>query len=1060
MLLSSCTRDDAGSSGRSGGHINFIVSSGGNGALTKSASSDVQTYDLYYNLTTGEQSDTPLSAKDGGRLSASSVSSATVAETTASEDFGKFTITVEPNDGVFHYAQNQTSTTSEAASEASNNDNTHEISSNLRYGDKITDPSGKAIHQYLNWEVGDLIIICQSDKRTPDVGTKQGVYEVIEAGTPQSNGKNIAKIGFQTPPQVYSGSKDLKWLNEEQVFIAAHFGSSYVATNRKSFFLAAEDYPIKSLWAQAMLGTMPVNQVAIKNSSATNVYEPELDKYGIMTAFVETTPVSSLSLEFTPAFSAIEFSLKSEAGVTMKLNSVQISSTTTNLTHDAYAVGYRLYVTLNPINPVNTRVFPSYDSEHMGTIPHNSYKYANLTFKDSDGTTDVTPTINSTAATSFVMLLSGAEDLTNLTVTFNVDITEGGVTQTNQTRKLELKQGTTPITIPACSKVLISNLTMPSDLYDYKFIVTDPTDLSYVGGTSTTGKITSYKTLKSGSGPQEPLAVSIDGNYFYDTYEKAVAGLSADRTPIASGNFISSITPSVSGINTSLTIGYLGTTNQGTVTYSASDLNAKIASKASMGGSSNYINLSNPNDLSTNVGSNTIVETANTYIVNGAGYYKIPLVMGNGIKNGKLNPTAYKQSGFVNYMGDAMTSRTTPYLQDNSLGATGVPTSAYIVWADKNFIEVENTTNCVIQSGSTTINAISSTTSGGQQVYWLNFHVNDATTQAVAVIGIRDQNNTTMWSYTIWLTDYVPANYPGYGSSEDPDVEVTSYSDDSNPEGTPLKVTLMPRDLGWVETTTTAITSNYYEGQEAYVRVKQAETDDIKVVKIFRPRSATQSGARSGYSPYYQWGRKDALLPSNGTVNTNLSAVGKNASLATASSTTLANVIKGPHTFYYNTSTYDWTTSTGNNGWWCAGNTATSVDLPTVKTIYDPSPAGYTIPRYNAYLSFRTGTSGSAPNSTNEAFSSVKGYYFYTGYRATSSASTDGMGTIFFPAAGFRYDGSEGPAYIGSSGYYWSAVPFSADDGRRLTFASSGVYPQYYDARTYGFCVRPQRDEL
>ncbi len=598
--------------------------------------------------------------------------------------------------------------------------------------------------------------------------------------------------------------------------------------------------------------------------------------------------------------------------------------------------------------------------------------------------------------------------------------------------------------------------------YDYYFIVSDPTDLSYVGGTSTTGKITSYKTLKSGGGTQVPLAVTIDGNYFYDTYEKAVAGLSADRTPIASGNFISSITPSVSGINTSLTIGYAGTTNQGTGTYSASDLNAKIASKALMGSSSNYINLSNPNDLSTNVGSNTIVETANTYIVNGAGYYKIPLVMGNGVKNNGLNENAYQQSGFVNYMGDAMTSRTTPYLQDNSGG--GVPTSAYIVWANKNFIEVENTTDYVIQSGSPTINAINSTTSGSQQVYWLNFHVSDASTQAVAVIGIRDQNSTTMWSYTIWLTDYIPFNYPGYDSATNKhkDVEVTGYSDASNPEGTPLKVTFMPRNLGWVETTTGTITSNYYEGQEAYVRVKQAETDDIKVVKIIRPRSATQSGARKGYYPYYQWGRKDALLPSNGTgINTNLSAVGVNRGFVKEDPKSLDYVIQNPHRFYDRTGSTDWTTSTGNNGWWCAGNTATSVDKATVKTIYDPSPAGYVVPRYNAFLAFRAGTTGYAPNSTNEAFNSVGGYYFYTGYRASSSASTAGMGTIFFPAGGFRSDSGNLSA-VGSTGGYWSAVPNPnpLNTGHYLVFTSGSVIPQNYNYRYGGFGLRCQRDEL
>lgn len=143
------------------------------------------------------------------------------------------------------------------------------------------------------------------------------------------------------------------------------------------------------------------------------------------------------------------------------------------------------------------------------------------------------------------------------------------------------------------------------------------------------------------------------------------------------------------------------------------------------------------------------------------------------------------------------------------------------------------------------------------------------------------------------------------------------------------------------------------------------------------------------------------------------------------------------------------------NGFWCAGNTEYSKDKPTVKTIYDPSPAGYTIPRYNAFLGFRLGTSGSSPN-VNGSF--AKGYYFWNVYRADSGVSTTGMRTIFFPASGSRNNTRGALDNVTSLGYYWSAVPDNTYNGRHLRFYSGYVYPQSYDYRSRGCAVRPSQE--
>lgn len=55
-----------------------------------------------------------------------------------------------------------------------------------------------------------------------------------------------------------------------------------------------------------------------------------------------------------------------------------------------------------------------------------------------------------------------------------------------------------------------------------------------------------------------------------------------------------------------------------------------------------------PYDLSTAKGSRT---TANCYVVDGYGYYKLPLIYGNGIVNGAPNPDAYDATSYTRKMG-------------------------------------------------------------------------------------------------------------------------------------------------------------------------------------------------------------------------------------------------------------------------------------------------------------------------------------------------------------------------------------------------------------------------
>ena len=186
-----------------------------------------------------------------------------------------------------------------------------------------------------------------------------------------------------------------------------------------------------------------------------------------------------------------------------------------------------------------------------------------------------------------------------------------------------------------------------------------------------------------------------------------------------------------------------------------------------------------------------------------------------------------------------------------------------------------------------------------------------------------------------------------------------------------------------------------------------------------------------GTNTFYQWGRKDPF-PGTGSVT-----------FESSTTATIADNIQNPTTFYYNSINYGPCNTTYYNMW---DAQQTSVDeniaSPTVKTVYDPSPAGFCVPTGNLYYYIKNGSGVSfAWDGTNKG-------------RTLSSVTPN----VFFPASGYRYD-SSGTLYgVGSSGCYWSASPNSGSNGRTLYF-SSGYWGWSYDSRANGFPVRAVAEE-
>lgn len=422
-------------------------------------------------------------------------------------------------------------------------------------------------------------------------------------------------------------------------------------------------------------------------------------------------------------------------------------------------------------------------------------------------------------------------------------------------------------------------------------------------------------------------------------------------------------------------------------------------------------NLSNQTD-----GGPTDENTANCYVVSAPGYYSFPLVYGNALKNRSTNESAYKTgntgsnilSNFINHTGAGISD---PYIANNN-GCT--PAKAELVWQDV----MDLVTDIKYNAGS----------NGGN----ISFKVDRfSIQQGNAVIAIKDASNNVLWSWHIWVTD----------ENIDNVIEVTNYQN--------VKYNIMPVNLGWCDDDVTTYA-------ERSCKVRFTAGDASKEVTI---RQVSASITIRGNHPYYQWGRKDPLRPSNGLADTNKTWYDKNGTSSqsnpatenfSAGVTCIMNYILKPDVMQYQAS--------GDNAYanlWSVDNTVyTANDNPVVKTVYDPSPVGFKLPPGNVFTGFTTtGGSTSTSSEINGTWSSssLKGWNFYT----DSSKSK----TIFFPASGYRYRSNGMVSNVSSSGFYWSAVPSSPTKGRYLYFYSLQVLPlSTSNYRAVGFGVRPSQE--
>lgn len=547
-----------------------------------------------------------------------------------------------------------------------------------------------------------------------------------------------------------------------------------------------------------------------------------------------------------------------------------------------------------------------------------------------------------------------------------------------------------------------------------------------------------------------------------------------------------------------------------------------------------------PYDL---VNNNTVAkESANCYIVNNYGYYTFPAYYGNTYgKDG--NTSSYIHEGDIPSNVEKLVLPNFVDHNDQKItkGSIDGVANAILLWQDSPDLVTDVKLN-------------------EKKNGWVSFRVPKETiNQGNAVIAVRNSEGTILWSWHIWVTH----------RKWDDSSCITMSNENLNQHGRSFIIT--PCNLGYCEP---------HEGdpeRKIYMRFvadpklvngssngngvilnKQitidgaprlsSEKEAVAVITFTQPK-ITKSAA--GDNTYYQWGRKDAMLPGvhnedtykNGltgdrsALNEELDMVNKMfysteefrfTSAETAQS--IGKSIQLPHKFFIHkrpptddgkgvNGTPDDPVNNYKRRHWHDG-TNTSYDLQTimnywntqlvqsgnahfvynvtekqnyklppndqyvVKTIYDPSPAGFKIPPIKAFADFFDDVELELvpdPKPNNPDNKKTKGK---PNADELHDKSSDFVGwkvdningrTFYFPATGVRdmgikykdidygtYPGFASITYIATSGFHDSGGTGSSClilsiDKRNNDFFNH-TKPVDGTNNAYGFTVRPIRD--
>lgn len=433
--------------------------------------------------------------------------------------------------------------------------------------------------------------------------------------------------------------------------------------------------------------------------------------------------------------------------------------------------------------------------------------------------------------------------------------------------------------------------------------------------------------------------------------------------------------------------------------------------------------------------------TANSYVISAPGTYRLPLVYGNAIKQGRTNEMSYRPFAAkksITYLTPFLKHDdkeiSAPCLQDNS-GV--IPDHAKLIWNDVGvgFIEV----NQKITDYNVSLDGTE------KSIKYLTFTIPQATIdQGNALIAVCNSAGDVLWSWHIWVTD----------ADLTATVSVTNYQKET--------LQMMPSPLGWDDEGPT----DGYPGREVLVRFVQDKTEAEDFLTLVQTSSYIYG---NGNAPYYQFGRKDPIRPSLGEKMTDKTLYDTNGEMqyinepvrTPLNKLTIGANIQNPNRIYLHTEKPN--DSMARNLWHANATTAKFTAM-TVKTVYDPCPPGFVIPPMNTYTGFtKNGGNSSSLNDHNVKERNQYGFYFYT-----LPANMQLNETIYFPSVRSRDPNHrlETNGYTIKQNIFWtSAINNKQTEGCALYYeyeklsSTDVIQPINTPARSTCACICPVKEQ-
>lgn len=488
--------------------------------------------------------------------------------------------------------------------------------------------------------------------------------------------------------------------------------------------------------------------------------------------------------------------------------------------------------------------------------------------------------------------------------------------------------------------------------------------------------------------------------------------------------------------------------------------------------------------------------TANTYVVSAPGTYLFPCVYGNAITNDQTNYESFAPAGNNSSIKNIYSTYVaTPYAQNGAVPLFRYPDVNYVPYF-RNAVNVAIQNPYIIDD----INSNSAYNVSGENavVVWQDEQIVNASPTVVTVDGQK------YIQFSISAGDIKPGNVvialrgaPG-GNYTDTKTILWSWQiwvtgQDLHPVGG-----VMPANLGWVKT---EFGSQKYLDRSIPIRIVQnVPVDDpngsvdLEEFTVTQVGDSQNVGENVGSNPYYQWGRKDPMVPGiYSSTSTNL--IGEPCTNKTfypssdysGMSTDIQNVtiamnnvpadygkaIRNPHVPYVAIGTTTswiegylpgWTyladglggNGAGYAGWryetaipynlwdaYCYGQGSDPNGTHKIKTVYDPCPPGFAVP----YKNFSTGLGSHAIASDNSGWyytqsDGVSQFFPYSGARVYYTVNPNNHSVSITPNL-YLVNMAGGSSV---SGFYWTDCPLNIVQTNAASWANSTSYSKYYSS--------------